>query len=291
MNRFLRWVGLLMCMAWVLSLFGCGRGMLVDGPGMERKIWSEFTLSRVSESFEPLYTYTVNYDESSDKAYLHVSVHEGRSFAQSIPLGSETLSALLNLDLFSLPEAESLEGSFLSLGITDQMGQSFFKEISSSMEQEILILLAPYTEDLHRSGEEDPFMLDGPDMEYLPPWTAFSLTQCHSTAQYNFSFTLIDGEVDALLTGECRDGEGNVYEEVSGIPVSFETLQALHLLYLEDLPDAEAWPEDLELPLDANSTELRLTLPDGSIAEKNASTKLSIEIYQLLLPYFIQNQT
>ena len=82
-----------------------------------------------------------------------------------------------------------------------------------------------------------------------------------------------------------------MFIEVSGIPVSFETLQALHLLYLEDLPDAEAWPEDLELPLDANSTELRLTLPDGSIAEKNASTKLSIEIYQLLLPYFIQNQT
>ncbi len=291
MNRILRLVGLLMCIAWVLSLFGCGRGVLVDGPGVERKIWSEFTLSRVSESFEPLYSYTVSYDESSDKAYLHVSVHEGRTLAQSIPLGSETLSALFNLDLFSLPEAEAVVGNFLGLGITDLMGQSCLKVISSTKEQELLALLAPYTEGLHTEGEEDPFMLDGPDMEYQPPWTAFSLTQCHSTAQYNFSFTLIDGEVDALLTGECRDGEGNVYEEASGIPVSFETLQALRLLYLEDLPDAEDRTEDLECPLDANRTELRLILSDGSIAEKNASTELSIEIYQLLLPYFIQNQT
>ena len=62
-------------------------------------------------------------------------------------------------------------------------------------------------------------------------------------------------------------------------------------MHLEQLPEEEPWPEDLEMPLDMENVKLTLTLSDGTVVKKNASSNLSIEIYNLLLPYFINNQS
>ena len=134
-------------------------------------------------------------------------------------------------------------------------------------------------------------MLDGPDMEYRPEWTEFTLSRSDSYAQHNFSFTVTEGDTEAMVSGVCRDEDGNEYDVQIGITITDDTLWTLRRMHLEQLPEEEPWPEDLELPLDMESVKLTLTLSDGTVVKKNASSNLSIEIYKLLLPYFINNQS
>ena len=138
-------------------------------------------------------------------------------------------------------------------------------------------------------GKEKPHMLDGPDMEYKPQWTEFTLSRSDSYAQYNFSFTVTEGDTDPLVIGVCRDQDGNEYDVENGIVLTGDTLWALRRLNLEQLPEEEPWPEDLEMPLDRENITLTVVLSDGTVVKKNASSTLSMEIYQLLLPYFINN--
>ena len=139
-------------------------------------------------------------------------------------------------------------------------------------------------------GKKEPQMLDGPGMEYVPNWTEFTLSRSDSYARYNFSFTVTDTDSDPSVSGTCRDEDGNEYDVETGIVLTGETLWTLRRLNLEQLPEEEPWSEDLELPLDAATITLTLTMADGNVVKKNASSNLSIEIYNLLLPYFINNQ-
>lgn len=66
MKKLFRLVVYIMCIAWLLSIVGCGKGHLLDGSGMERAEWSEFTLSRCSESFESIYSYLIKYNKASN---------------------------------------------------------------------------------------------------------------------------------------------------------------------------------------------------------------------------------
>ena len=286
MKKYFRLVVMALCLAWLLSLFGCGT--MVDGPGMERAIWSEFTLTRCSETYEPVYRYTVHYDEDLNEAELYIEIHDGRTVDKCVEVDQETLSELFNLNLLALPEADPVDGNFLGLSVTDRNGQTYSKQISSAREEEILALLAPY---LTADKVEDPFMLDGPDMEYTPPWTAFTISRSDSNAQYQFWFTVTDADPDDLVTGACADAQGNHFAEQTGIAISTETWQALQWMNLEQLEEETPWPEDLERPLDDSSITLSITLSDGTVINKQASGKLSMEIYQLLLPYFINNQS
>ena len=135
-------------------------------------------------------------------------------------------------------------------------------------------------------AKEKPHMLDGPGMEYQSPWRAFTLSRADSNTQYSFWFTVSDDGDQCLLTGECRDENGNSYIEKDGIEISAEDIWQLRWMDLDRLPDEEEWPEDLELPTDMASITLSLTLSDGTVVKKSASGDLSMEIYQLLLPYF-----
>lgn len=132
-------------------------------------------------------------------------------------------------------------------------------------------------------------MADGPDMEYTPKWTSFTVLRSDSYAQYNFWFTVTDGWEEALLTGECRDEDGDLCQEEAGIRLSDETVWQLRRLDLEQLEDdvpqelEEGW-EDLII-LDAASVQLLLTLPDGTVVEKSISTEMSMMLYELLMPY------
>ena len=288
LKKILRIVVLVMCLAWLLSALGC-KGLLVDGPGMERKIWSEFTLSRCTVRYEPIYTYTVQYDEDRDEAYFHVQVHEGQELNKGMMLDKDALSALLNLNMLSYEDAEPIDGAVLGFSVVDTMDQSHDKMISGEQETQILEILDPYLTVLAAEVEEDPFMLDGPSMEYTPPWTAFSISRSSSNTLYSFWFTVTDSDSDTLVTGECQDRDGRSYEEQEGIPISMETLEALRLMELEHLEEAVEWPEGTEMPLDDDLLTLTVTLADGTVVKKNASGDLSIEIYELLLPY-LSNQ-
>lgn len=196
------------------------------------------------------------------------------------------MSALFNLDLMSLPNAEPLIDVMLGLSVADQNGQVYSKQISKSMEEDILALINSYLDALKADGKEEPFMLDGPDMEYTPPWTEFTISRSDSNSLNIFWFTVIDQDPDALVTGECRDKDGHFFAVETGISISVETLQTLQWMGLEHLSDEEEWPADLEVPLDDSKITLTLTFPDGTIARKKASMDLSSEIYKLLLPYF-----
>lgn len=282
MKQPLRWGVFVMCIAFLLSLFGCGKGQTLDGPGMERGVWSEFTLMRYSEHFGTVYSYTVKYDSALDEAQL--STADGNS----VPLEKSTINALFALNLLELPASEVQVGTFLDLSVTDQNGQLYNKQIGSAREAEILALLTPYLSQLQAT--EEPFMLDGPDMGYRPPWTAFSLSRTDSNTRYVFWFTVTDTETDTLLMGECQDSEGKRYQEEAGISLPVEAWRELQQMDLEQLPDAEPWPVDLPRPEDDSCIKLSVTLADGTVVEKQAFDALSMEIYELLLPYFVNNQ-
>ena len=149
-----------------------------------------------------------------------------------------------------------------------------------------IALLTGLLASLGLSGCRKPEILDGPGMVYEPPWTAFTLTCSGSSAQYRFWFTVEQREDDLIwLTGSCRDEEGS-YENEDGLELSVEDLWKLRWLDLHTLADAGASAEDLEPILDDSSITLSLTLPNGQVVSKNASMTLSLEIYEILLPYF-----
>ena len=127
---------------------------------------------------------------------------------------------------------------------------------------------------------------DGPGMEYTPSWTAFTISRSDSSVQYNFWFTVTDDGDQPLVIGECCDEEGNFYEEEIGIVLSAEDLWQLRWMNLQMLDAPIEFPEDLEPILDDRKITLSLVLPTGETVEKNVSEELSMEIYQLLLPYF-----
>lgn len=142
----------------LFSLFGCGKKHILDGPGMERQVWREFTISQISDVYEQNFSYTVKIDENSGEGYLYTEVYnyeEGYPEETSIRLKQKTVSALMNMDMLSFPdeipyesEESILDGTFLSFSVTDQNGTVFKKILSSEQETEILALIRPYEGEL-----------------------------------------------------------------------------------------------------------------------------------------------
>ena len=125
---------------------------------------------------------------------------------------------------------------------------------------------------------------DKPGMEYVPQWTAFTVSGSDSYAQYNFSFTVSND----TLSGECI-GEDGQYYEAADMKLTDETVWVLRRMNLEQLPDQKpAEPEGFQT--DAAELSLTLTLPNGETVEKAVSNELSLELYDILLPYFKNNQ-
>ena len=154
-----RWVVIGMCMAFLLSLFRCNKDKyILDGPGMERELWQEFTISQTSDEYNQNFSYTVKYDETEDKGYLYMEVpHETKGYPvlKSIELDSDTVNELINLNILSFTdepkesnelEAEILDGTFLRFSVTDSSGNVFKKVISNEAEQKILTLITPYVQ-------------------------------------------------------------------------------------------------------------------------------------------------
>ncbi len=132
-------------------------------------------------------------------------------------------------------------------------------------------------------------ILDGPGMVNDPPWSSFILSRSDSYAQYNFWFEVQKNELGFLLTGECRDEDGEMYvlKHEDGILLSVEDVQYLRGLWLGELPDVVSGEDDGEpFALDAPSITFVLTWLDGTQQEKGLPSDVSIEIYEHFLPYF-----
>ena len=133
---------------------------------------------------------------------------------------------------------------------------------------------------------------DGPGMENNPHWTAFTLSRNDSYAQYNFSFTVKDSNDGAFVTGYCRDKDGNIYENESGITVPHKTMDKLRELGLDDLEDipkatpSESGDTELAIPLDQGSVDLSVVYYTDLSIDKAVTTELSIKVYDILLPLF-----
>lgn len=137
-------------------------------------------------------------------------------------------------------------------------------------------------------GCAKPQILDGPGMVNDRPWREFTLSRTDSYAQYNFWFTVQDAKSEYLLTGECRDEDGNAYCMESDVSLSEEDAQYLRELYLAELPDVQPDGDDDLILLDAPDVRLVLTCLDGTQQKKYLTAETSIEIYNRFLPYFTQ---
>ena len=118
------------------------------------------------------------------------------------------------------------------------------------------------------------------------PWQEFTLSRSDSYAQYNFWFTVQDTDTGYLLTGECRDENGNAYALETGVPLSEADGQYLRDLWLGEQPDVQPDGDEDLILLDAPDVRLVLTCLDGTQQEKYLPEEKSIEIYNRFLPYF-----
>ena len=128
--------------------------------------------------------------------------------------------------------------------------------------------------------------VDGPGMVNDRPWQEFTLSRSDSYAQYNFWFTVQDTDTGYLLTGECRDENGNAFTLETGVPLSEADGQYLRDLWLGEQPDVQPDGEEDLILLDAPDVRLVLTCLDGTQQEKYLPEEKSIEIYNRFLPYF-----
>ena len=152
----------------------------------------------------------------------------------------------------------------------------------------VVLLIASVFLSLFGCGKKH--ILDGPGMVNDQPWKAFTLSRSDSYSQYNFWFTVEQGNFAFLLTGECRDEDGELYTIEEAVELSTEDLQFLRGLKLADLPDAIDFEDEELLLLDAPTIRLTVTFMDDQSVEKSLPQATSIEMYKRFLPYFINNE-
>lgn len=131
---------------------------------------------------------------------------------------------------------------------------------------------------------------DGPGMVNDLNWKAFTLSRSDSFAQYNFTFTVERCDTGYLLTGECRDQDGDEYCEQEGMRLSDDDipyLRSLNLGNLPDLPPASPDEADDLIVLDAPVITLSVTYLDGKTQDKIMTEDFSIQFYERFLHYFI----
>jgi len=142
-----------MCLSLLLTLFGCKKPEILDGPGMAMEIWDQFTISQSSDDYSQCYVYTVRHDNNW-KYYLIAEVFDyelGYPEKKSIELDDDTVNELISLNLLALPDeaestldAEILDGTFLNFTVTDVNGKSYKKVISAKDADKIFELIKPY---------------------------------------------------------------------------------------------------------------------------------------------------
>lgn len=150
---------MVMLLAWLCALFGCNKDKyILDGPGMERQLFQEFTISQNSDVYEDNFAYTVT--KEADTYYLSYEYFDYENKVpdeRKIPLKNKTVNELLTLNLLSLPDVQPvddsseeemiLDGTWAKLTVVDKAGNRHEKSVSAATVDEIRSLLAPYVKD------------------------------------------------------------------------------------------------------------------------------------------------
>ena len=141
---------IIMCLLSLLSLFGCKKPHVVDGPDMERKTWRQFTISQSSDDHSQCYAYTVKHD-AKWKYYLTTDVFDyelGYPVEKCVELDSATVNGLIGLHIEVQPiyepdelDAQLVDGTSLTLCVTEENGTFSRRSVSQALADEILELL------------------------------------------------------------------------------------------------------------------------------------------------------
>ena len=156
----------------------------------------------------------------------------------------------------------------------------------------VILMCLSFLSALFGCKKKQQYILDGPGMVNVPKWASFTVSRSDSYAQHNFWFTVTDDGANPTVTGECRDQDGNIYENEEGIPISFDTVADLRFMKLDELPTYVESPPpfpDVTI-LDESSVSLSLVYTEKWTEKKSGADDLSLQIYKLLLPYFTKNQ-
>ena len=280
-KRCLRWAVIGMCLAAFLSLFGCNKEKyILDGPGMERELWQEFTISRCSEVYEPIYSYTVKYDDVSSRAYLYIGEYDEAKEQSSIQLKSQTINDLINLRILALPEEGSITGNFLALSVVDSNGKRLHKSVSAAVEKEILSLIEPYVDSSNTDNDSNI----NTEREM---WKEFTISQTSDEYEQNFSYTVKYDETEdkGYLYMEVPH-ETKGYPVLKSIELDSDTVNELINLNILSFTDEPKESNELEAEI-LDGTFLRFSVTDssGNIFKKVISNEAEQKILTLITPY------
>ena len=134
---------------------------------------------------------------------------------------------------------------------------------------------------------KDKYILDGPGMVNPYAWDTFYVSRSgDSYAQHNFDITVTYSEKGYIVKGTFVN-----YEEEAEVLLPRSACEQIDALNPGKLPDAvEVVPEesDAEAPflLDAPQVEIGVGYVDGRHLSKVDQDDFSIEIYQIVAPYF-----
>ena len=134
---------------------------------------------------------------------------------------------------------------------------------------------------------KDKYILDGPGMVNPYAWDSFYVSRSgDSYAEHNFHITVTDSEKGYIVRGTLLN-----YEEEACILLPRSACEQIDALKPGQLPDAvRVAPEetDVESPflLDAPQVSIGVSYVDGRQLSKVDQDDFSIEIYQIVAPYF-----
>lgn len=152
MKRMTRTAVVLMCVAWLLSLFGCGEPTVRDKEGMERAVpWTEFSYEQRSDVYEGNFSFTVKKEHDGIYVYAYSIATSGEE-AEGVRLSEEEAAVLETMDLVGLPDetpspldAMILDGTFTKLYVTEEGGEPREKAAGAALLEQIETVLLPYS--------------------------------------------------------------------------------------------------------------------------------------------------
>lgn len=153
--RVMKLVIVLLCCSFALSLLGCGKRHISDGPDMEYKpAWIEFTISRSDSSTQYNFWFTVTDDGNQPLVIGECCDEEGNFHEEEIGivLSAEDLWQLRWMGLqtldepseFSEDEEPRRDESRIILSLVLPSGETVEKYVSAELAMEIYELLLPY---------------------------------------------------------------------------------------------------------------------------------------------------
>ncbi len=148
--------GIIACVSFVSSLFGCDAHHLVDGPGMVNDLtWKEFTLSRADSYAQYNFWFTV---QVADNCFLLTGecrddVHGILSLEEGVELSADDVIHLRSLHLGELedatedaesPDLEVLDTPNITMELTYLDGIRRKKAVSADLSIELYNLFLSY---------------------------------------------------------------------------------------------------------------------------------------------------